>query len=131
MSSCDICHGEKGGVAGNGNIINGIVVCDYCHAEDLILDKKNEIIEAYLFLRKNNHSISDDTLDLMKNSAIEALEKKTDKQYSSVNEWFLSLPKGRQYVLKEDKWRLADAAWNEASGKYGQVDHQKKVDTDQ
>lgn len=27
------------------------------------------------------------------------------------NEWFLSLPEGRQAILREDKWMLADAAF--------------------
>ena len=36
---------------------------------------KNEIIEAYLFLRKNNHSISDATLDFMKEASLAALNK--------------------------------------------------------
>jgi hypothetical protein len=31
--TCDICDGAKGGVPGNGNLINGQVVCDYCHAD--------------------------------------------------------------------------------------------------
>jgi|WetSurMetagenome_2_1015567.scaffolds.fasta_scaffold153602_3 hypothetical protein len=36
---------------------------------------KDEIINAWVFLRKKNHSISDETLDFMKNISIEALEK--------------------------------------------------------
>ena len=32
---CQICHGESGGEAGNENLINGIRVCDYCHARML------------------------------------------------------------------------------------------------
>ena len=31
--NCEICHGIKGGVPGNENIIDGKRVCDYCHAE--------------------------------------------------------------------------------------------------
>ena len=31
--NCSSCNGEKGGVPGNENIINGCQVCDYCHAE--------------------------------------------------------------------------------------------------
>ena len=27
---CEICGGEKGGTKGNENIINGVVMCDYC-----------------------------------------------------------------------------------------------------
>ena len=30
---CEFCSGEKGGILGNENIIDGIKVCDYCHAE--------------------------------------------------------------------------------------------------
>ena len=29
---CEICGGAKGGVPGNENIVDGLVVCDYCHA---------------------------------------------------------------------------------------------------
>jgi len=30
------------------------------------------------------------------------------------NEWFISLPEGRQSVLREDKWMLANAAFEAA-----------------
>ena len=40
---------------------------------------RNEIIDAYLFLRKNNHSIPDDTLDFMKNASLRALESMNSK----------------------------------------------------
>jgi hypothetical protein len=33
LDDCEICHGEKGGVRGNENIVNGIVMCDYCTVE--------------------------------------------------------------------------------------------------
>lgn len=33
---CQRCYGVRGGVKGNENIINGIVLCDYCSADDLI-----------------------------------------------------------------------------------------------
>jgi len=29
--NCEVCKGSKGGVKGNENIINGKLVCDYCH----------------------------------------------------------------------------------------------------
>ena len=29
---CQVCNGECGGVKGNENIIDGIVMCDYCDA---------------------------------------------------------------------------------------------------
>jgi len=28
--NCEICHGDKGGVRGNENVIDGKLVCDYC-----------------------------------------------------------------------------------------------------
>jgi hypothetical protein len=28
--NCELCHGEKGGVLGNENVIEGRIVCDYC-----------------------------------------------------------------------------------------------------
>jgi hypothetical protein len=30
MDNCSVCHGLSGGVKGNENIKNGIMVCDYC-----------------------------------------------------------------------------------------------------
>lgn len=30
MDNCQFCHGAKGGVEGNENVIRGIIVCDYC-----------------------------------------------------------------------------------------------------
>ena len=33
---CSRCHGAKGGVPGNENVIDGKPVCDYCHAEELL-----------------------------------------------------------------------------------------------
>lgn len=29
--NCQVCGGVKGGVPGNENHVNGMVVCDYCH----------------------------------------------------------------------------------------------------
>ncbi len=36
---------------------------------------KSEIIKAYLFLRENNNSISDEVLDFMKHTSLRALEE--------------------------------------------------------
>lgn len=30
--NCQICLGRSGGMKGNENIVDGIVMCDYCHA---------------------------------------------------------------------------------------------------
>ena len=29
---CQFCYGVKGGTPGNENRLNGVIVCDYCHA---------------------------------------------------------------------------------------------------
>lgn len=31
--NCEVCLGEKGGVLGNENVIDDVVMCDYCSAE--------------------------------------------------------------------------------------------------
>src|SRR5690242_12125451 len=31
--NCQRCKGAKGGVLGNENIVNGVVMCDYCTSE--------------------------------------------------------------------------------------------------
>jgi hypothetical protein len=30
--ACQVCDGERGGTPGNENVVNGVIVCDYCHA---------------------------------------------------------------------------------------------------
>lgn len=30
---CEVCHGERGGVPGNENVIDGKIVCDNCHSK--------------------------------------------------------------------------------------------------
>jgi len=35
VDDCQICHGEGGGELGNENLINGVRVCDFCHARML------------------------------------------------------------------------------------------------
>jgi len=30
LDNCEICKGAKGGIKGNENIVDGIVMCDYC-----------------------------------------------------------------------------------------------------
>lgn len=40
--------------------------------------KRNEIIEAYVFLRENNNSISDQTLDFMKDASLSAYDSLGD-----------------------------------------------------
>jgi hypothetical protein len=31
--NCSICRGSKGGERGNENIVDGVLMCDYCHSE--------------------------------------------------------------------------------------------------
>lgn len=33
LDKCEVCHGKRGGVRGNENIIDGIIMCDYCTVE--------------------------------------------------------------------------------------------------
>jgi len=34
---CEFCHGRRGGVPGNENVLeDGRCICDYCHAEQLL-----------------------------------------------------------------------------------------------
>jgi hypothetical protein len=32
---CEVCGGLRGGVPGNENIVGGVVMCDYCHADHI------------------------------------------------------------------------------------------------
>ena len=33
--NCDVCKGERGGMRGNEQRVNGVLMCDYCHAETM------------------------------------------------------------------------------------------------
>lgn len=33
LDRCQACHGARGGVPGNENIVAGVILCDYCSAE--------------------------------------------------------------------------------------------------
>jgi hypothetical protein len=28
---CKVCHGERGGIRGNENLVDGVITCDYCY----------------------------------------------------------------------------------------------------
>ena len=40
--NCEVCHGERGGVRGNENVIDGKVMCDYC-SSDTWKNSKNKV----------------------------------------------------------------------------------------
>jgi len=42
LDNCEICKGMKGGVKGNENIIDGIVMCDYCHVARINKENEND-----------------------------------------------------------------------------------------
>lgn len=46
---------------------------------------KNDIIQAWVTMRKTNQTIPDDVLDLMKDSAIEYLENSAKKSVERIN----------------------------------------------
>jgi hypothetical protein len=33
--NCEVCHGANGGVRGNENVVDGVIMCDYCHVKQL------------------------------------------------------------------------------------------------
>lgn len=46
LDNCEVCRGARGGVFGNENVIGGVIVCDYCHADESYIPKTLEA--AYL-----------------------------------------------------------------------------------
>lgn len=38
--ACQVCKGKRGGEPGNENLVNGVVMCDYCHSQ--WLDESND-----------------------------------------------------------------------------------------
>lgn len=46
LDNCQICKGAKGGVPGNENVIDNVVMCDYCHAAKIKSDQqKQELLD--------------------------------------------------------------------------------------
>ena len=39
LDNCEVCKGVKGGALGNENIVDGVVMCDYCHSESMKVSK--------------------------------------------------------------------------------------------
>ena len=35
LDGCEICEGSRGGIKGNENVVDGVVMCDYCHADQI------------------------------------------------------------------------------------------------
>lgn len=33
--NCQVCHGTRGGQWGNENLIDGVVICDYCFVANI------------------------------------------------------------------------------------------------
>jgi len=31
---CEVCNGDRGGIRGSENIVNGVVMCDYCSTDN-------------------------------------------------------------------------------------------------
>ena len=58
--NCEICNGERGGVRGNENIVNGKVVCDYCSVDpdykslQQRLDEAEKVIKGIPALTRTN-----------------------------------------------------------------------------
>lgn len=42
VDGCEICDGSREGVPGNENVIEGVVMCDYCHADTMASRGKRE-----------------------------------------------------------------------------------------
>lgn len=75
--ACQICHGERGGVPGNENIVDGIVMCDYCHA-DTLPDPKPYCEIPCLICRRDLHNF-----DPPMNHPMRGLEFTTPGHYGS------------------------------------------------
>jgi ribA/ribD-fused uncharacterized protein len=48
--NCQVCLGTRGGVRGNENVIDGVITCDYCHADQLEGRKIEEFTGKNRFL---------------------------------------------------------------------------------
>jgi len=82
---------------------------------------RNEIIDAYCFLRKNNQSISDRALDFIKDAALNALSALTTEQASHAepvrywNNTRGALPNSDKSVLVCSTLGLVVEAWYDYS----------------
>ncbi len=42
---CQVCNGTRGGVPGNENVLDGVIMCDYCSADRLRVAATQEAAE--------------------------------------------------------------------------------------
>ncbi len=47
--NCQVCKGSKGGVRGNENVIDGVVMCDYCHSDTMRKEALERAAERLVF----------------------------------------------------------------------------------
>jgi hypothetical protein len=74
--NCEICGGEKGGVPGNENIVDGVRMCDYCHATLLQQAGKLEEIQGLVREKKIEFAPQDrvEALDAYIDKFLQAIE---------------------------------------------------------
>ena len=66
--NCQVCLGESGGVRGNENRIEGLVVCDYCHVKiSNGMAKSPDVPYDFFTARKHNDFVWDKKLCLVEN----------------------------------------------------------------
>jgi len=69
---------------------------------------KKEIREAYIFLRKNNNTIPDETLEFMKDAALE----KADGLADNINDAFPFATENQKKRIKAMTW-WSELSWDE------------------
>lgn len=52
--NCQVCGGREGGMLGNENIVDGVIMCDYCHAIDMV--RKEQIARETVFNSRDARS---------------------------------------------------------------------------
>jgi hypothetical protein len=46
--TCSVCKGTRGGIRGNENIVDGVLICDYCDAKRMDEEKKKYVKVKYV-----------------------------------------------------------------------------------
>lgn len=80
---CHFCKGERGGVPGNENIVHGMTICDYCHAD--IITVERAVRDETLVASKNivDLTISDFAEGEPVKAALESVRLTSDGRWQS------------------------------------------------
>lgn len=98
LDNCQVCCGSKGGIKGNENRIDGLIVCDYCSADQsfLTIKKHTRLDMIETIVQQHLFSVSFNMHDAFSfgyhfNTIINLIVNPVDRHSGEINDDFYGL----------------------------------------